>query len=104
MAGSVEDNGGDVVAAVHALRQDVAQLADAMSKLLQAQTHAAGVHIAEAVEDAGQKLTGAATDAGRRACATSSEIEASIERNPMTAVLIAFGVGMSFGLLSRSRG
>ena len=35
--------------------------------------------------------------------AASGEIEASIERNPFTAVLIAFGVGMWLGLISRPR-
>ena len=39
-----------------------------------------------------------------RARSASGEIEASIERNPLTAVLIAFGVGMWLGMMSRSRG
>ena len=95
---------GDVAADLAAIREDVARLADTISKLLQRQSQAAGVGVSEAVGDARDKIASTAGDARDLTRAASGEIEASIERNPLTAVLIAFGVGMWLGLISRPRG
>jgi hypothetical protein len=46
----------------------------------------------------------AAAAAQTRVCTASGEIQASIERNSLMAVVIAFGIGLSLGLLSRPRG
>ena len=94
---------GDLAADLAALREDVARLAETMNKLVQRQTEAAGAGVSEAVGDVKDKIANTAAEA-RDASTASGEIEASIERNPVTAVLIAFGVGMWLGLLSRSRG
>ena len=93
---------GDLAADLAALRQDVARLAATMSELVQHQKQAAGHRLSEAVGDARDRIASTAADAQDRVRAASHEVEASIERNPLTAVLIAFGVGMSLGLLSRS--
>jgi ElaB/YqjD/DUF883 family membrane-anchored ribosome-binding protein len=95
---------GDVAADLAAIREDVARLAETISKLLQRQTQAAGVGVSEAVGDAKDKVADTAAEARNLTRAASGEIEASIERNPLTAVLIAFGVGMWLGLMTRSRG
>ena len=70
---------GDFAADLAALRQDVAHLAETLGKLVQHQTQ-------------------------NRVRAASDEIEAGIRRNPLTAVLIAFGIGISVGIMNRSRG
>ena len=75
-----------------ALKEDIARLTETIRGLVQHQARAAGSRVAEAVSEA--------TD---RARAASGDIEAKVERNPLTAVLVAFGIGMSIGLLSRSR-
>ena len=54
-----------------------------------------------AVGSARQKLSDGASDAKDRLSGASSSLEASIERNPLTAVLIAMGAGLMIGLLSR---
>ena len=95
---------GDVAADLAAIREDVARLADTIGKLLQRQTGAAGAGVSEAVGDAKDKIANTAGEARDLTHAASGEIEASIERNPFTAVLIAFGVGMWLGLISRPRG
>jgi len=95
---------GDVAADLAAIREDVARLAETIGKLLQRETQAAGVGVSEAVGDAKDKVADTAAGARDFTRAASGEIEASIERNPLTAVLIAFGVGMWLGLMSRSRG
>ena len=63
-----------------------------------------GLRVSEAVGDAKDKVADTAAEARNLTRAASGEIEASIERNPLIAVLIAFGVGMSLGVFGRSRG
>jgi len=70
---------GDFAADLAALRQDVAHLAETLSKLVQHQTQ-------------------------DRVRAATSEIEAGIVHNPFTAVLIALGIGISLGMMNRPRG
>jgi ElaB/YqjD/DUF883 family membrane-anchored ribosome-binding protein len=79
MTKPADDGAGDLAADLAALRQDVAHLAETLSKLVQHQTQ-------------------------DRVRAASSEIEAGIVRNPFAAVLIAFGIGISLGMMNRSRG
>ena len=86
-----------------ALREDVARLADTMGTLLQHQTQAAGTRVSDAVGDLKDKIVDTAAGAQDRIRTAGSDVAASIERNPVTAMLIAFGIGMSLGMLSRSR-
>jgi ElaB/YqjD/DUF883 family membrane-anchored ribosome-binding protein len=104
MTRSAEDTPPDLAADLAALRRDVARLAETLSALVQQQTQAAGHRVSEAVGGARDRIASTAADAQNRVRAASGEIEAQIERNPLMAVLIALGVGVSLGLLSRSRG
>jgi ElaB/YqjD/DUF883 family membrane-anchored ribosome-binding protein len=104
MTKNVEGASGDLSADLTVLRQDVARLAETVHELLQHQTQAAGLRMSEVVGDARDKIASTAADAQSRVCAAGHEIGVSIERNPLTAVLIALGIGMSIGLISRSRG
>jgi len=104
MITSSERAAGDFAADLAALRQDVARLTETMSDLVQHRTQAAGRRVFEAVGDARERLAGTAADAQKGICAVSGAIGTGIARNPMTAVLIAFAVGLSLGLLRPSRG
>jgi ElaB/YqjD/DUF883 family membrane-anchored ribosome-binding protein len=104
MTKNAQGAAGDLTADLAALRQDVAHLAETMSQAVRHQTQAAGFRVSEAVGDARNKIASTAADTQNRVRAASREIEASIERNPLTAVLIAFGIGISRGIMSRSRG
>ncbi len=104
MTRNTESVAGEFTADLTALREDVASLADRMAKLVQHQTQSAGLRVSEAVDDATDKITSTAAKAQKTVCAAGREIESSIERNPLTSVLIAFGVGISLGLLNRLRG
>jgi len=104
MTKNPEGAAADFTADFAALRHDVARLAETMSELVRHQAQAAGVRVSEAVGDARDKIASTAADTQKRVGAASGEIEASIERNPLTAVLIAFGIGMSLGMMSRWRG
>ena len=74
-----------------------------LAKCCNIRTRSAGVGASEAVGDAKDKVADTAAGARDFTRAASGEIEASIERNPLTAVLIAFGVGMWLGMIGRSR-
>lgn len=103
MTNNVTDASGDITAELAALKRDVARLAETIGELAQHQTKAVGLRASDAVEDASDGIAGAAADAQKRVRSASGEIEASIERNPLTSVLIAFGIGMSLGVFGRSR-
>jgi len=104
MTTNAEATAGDFATDLASLRQDIARLADTMSTLVQHQKQAAGTRVFEAVEDARDKLASTAAGAQNRICAATGAIEAGIERHPLTAVLVALGVGASLGLLKPSRG
>jgi ElaB/YqjD/DUF883 family membrane-anchored ribosome-binding protein len=103
MSRSADDSPGDLAADLAALRRDVARLAETMSALVQQQTQAASHRMSETVGDVRDKIASTAADAQDRVRAAGGEIEACIERNPLLSVLIALGVGVSLGLLGRSR-
>lgn len=104
MAKSADEVTGDLTADMAALRQDIARLTETVSGLLQHRTQAASMAASDAVEGAKEALAGSAAFVQDRARAASGEIEASIGRHPLTAVMISFAIGMALGMISRSRG
>jgi len=104
MTDTVETAAENIAADLAALRRDIAGLAEAMSKLLQYQTQTAASRVSTVVGDATENVVRTADDARNRVCAASHDVGALIGRNPLTAVLVLFGVGISVGLLSRLRG
>ena len=93
----------DTTAYLAALRQDIARLSESVSALLQNPAPGVTQHVADAVEDAKAKISSAAADVKSRVNVAGGEIEASIERHPLTAMLISFGVGMALGVMTRAR-
>jgi ElaB/YqjD/DUF883 family membrane-anchored ribosome-binding protein len=102
MTENAEGTAGDFAVDLAALRQDVARLAETVSKLVQQQTQAADQRVSEAVGDAREKI--ASTEGQHRICAAASAIETCVGHHPLTSILIAFVVGMSLGPLIRSCG
>ena len=98
-----DGNAADFAADLAALRQEVAHLAGSVSDLVRSQTRAAGVRISEAVREAGNKLASTAACERNSVRVVRGEIEERIEHNPLMSVLIALAVGVSIGLISRSR-
>jgi ElaB/YqjD/DUF883 family membrane-anchored ribosome-binding protein len=72
-----------------------------MSELLRDQAASTGERVRAAAEDVRHNLSGSATDAEARIKPASAELEATIERNPITAVLVAIIAGLLLGLWSR---
>ncbi len=93
----------DTTVHLAALRQDIARLSESVSALLHNPAPGVAQHVSDAVDDAKAKLSSTAADVKSRVKVAGGEIEASIERNPLTAVMISFGVGVALGMMSRSR-
>lgn len=103
MTKSSEGTDADIAADLAALRQDVVRLSESIGALLQGQALGAARHVSDSVDDAKAKFSSAAADVQSRVTAAGGQIEATIERNPLTAMVISFGVGVALGMMSRSR-
>jgi ElaB/YqjD/DUF883 family membrane-anchored ribosome-binding protein len=103
MTKTTEGTFEDTTAHLAALRQDIARLSESVSALLQNPAPGVTQHVADAVEDAKAKFSSTAAEVKSRVNAAGGEIEASIERNPLTAIMISFGVGMALGMMTRAR-
>lgn len=99
----VEEATQDFTTDLAALRDDVAKLSSSVSDFIRSQTTATTNTVVDAVDNARQKISDTAGKAQDRVAGASSELEATIERNPLAAVLIAMVAGILVGLLSRGR-
>ncbi len=94
----------DLNADLVALRADIARLSDTVAAMVRGQADAAGAAVRGVVGDARDQLSQAASNAQDSAFGAAADLERRIERNPLTAVLIAAGIGMALGMMSKSRG
>jgi len=99
----LEEATEDFTADLTALRDDVAKLSSSVSEFIRSQTAATTNTAADAVDNARQKISDTASKAQDRVAGASTDLEATIERNPLAAVLIALVAGIFVGLLSRGR-
>lgn len=84
-----------------ALRDDVAKLNGAVAQLLRQQTGVAGEHVRGAIDEATDQLASSASAIKARAQAATSDLEVTITRNPVSAVLLSMMVGLLLGLWTR---
>ena len=102
------DKSGDATAAdfavdLAALRADIASLSETIAGLMRGRFNAAGAAVKGAVGDARDQLSQAASHAQDSAFGAAADLERRIERDPLTAVLIAAGIGMAIGMMTKSR-
>jgi ElaB/YqjD/DUF883 family membrane-anchored ribosome-binding protein len=100
---SNDDAAAELAANLASLKEDIARLTDTVSGLVRTQTDAAGTALREAMGGARDQFSQAAGQAQESAIGAIADLERRIEKNPLTAVLIAAGVGMIFGMMNRSR-
>lgn len=93
----------DITADLAALRHDVARLAEYVGAQVQGQAQGAARHVSDAVDDAKSRIASTAADVKSRVTTAGGQVEASIERNPLTAIVVSFGAGMALGMMVRSR-
>lgn len=99
----IEEASQDIAADLAALRQDVAKLTASVGELLRAEASATTNTVLGAVDSARRKLADGAAEAQGRVGAVGSDLEATIERNPLMAVLIAMVAGLLIGMFSRTQ-
>ena len=102
------DKSGDSAAAdfagdLAALRTDIANLSETIAELMSGRANATGAAVKGAAGDARDQLSQAAGSAQDRAFGVAADLERRIERDPLTAVLIAAGIGMAIGMTTKSR-
>ena len=100
---NVKEFGQKVTDDYTSLRSDIAKLSETVAALVSKQADVATARVSEAVDTARDVLTDQAGKAQDKMKSAGAELEASIERNPYSAVLIALGIGVALGLLNRSR-
>ncbi len=93
----------DLSADLAALREDVARLSDTLAGLVRNQTDAANATMRGVIDDARGQLSLAAGSIRAGALDKSADFERRIERNPVAAMLIAAGLVLAFGVISRTR-
>lgn len=103
MTKNSDSDAAEMIADLAALRADVARLAGTLGELAQHGKQAASSHFNDAVGEAQDKIASSAANAQTRFRAAGDDMEASIERNPLMAMAIAFGIGICFGMISRPR-
>lgn len=99
----VEEATQDFSADLAALRDDVTKLTSSVSEFIRSHTVATSSSVVDAVDNAKQKISDTASKAQDRVSETSADLESTIERNPLAAVLVAMVVGLMIGLVSRGR-
>jgi ElaB/YqjD/DUF883 family membrane-anchored ribosome-binding protein len=99
----IKDASQDFAEDFGALRDDVAKLTASVSELVRAQASTTTGTVMDAVKGAGQKVSDSATEAQDRLRGMGSDIEATIERNPLAAVLTALFAGVLIGMVSGAR-
>ena len=99
----VEKVSQDFTAELASLRDDVAKLNSSLSGFIRTHSAATTNTVFDAVDNARQKISDTASKAQDRVAGASTDLETTIERNPLVAVLIAMVAGILVGLLSRGR-
>lgn len=99
----VEVASQDFTADLASLRDDVAKLSSSLSEFIRIHPGATTNTVSDVVDNARHKISGAASKAQDRVTGATTDLQATIERNPLAAVLIALGAGIFVGMLSRGR-
>jgi ElaB/YqjD/DUF883 family membrane-anchored ribosome-binding protein len=87
---------------LNALRNDISNLATTVSDIVKAQTASAASQVKGAATDAAATGARMAAQASQSIRSSSAELESYVERNPWNSILIAGGIGLVLGMISRS--
>ena len=111
---SVSENWERLTDRLEQLRKDFAEINSAAGDLAKAGASEGRDRLLGEIDDMSQRLKSLAAEmdargrdtvrrAGEQATLLGSEIEGTINRNPMTSVLVALGLGFVIGMASRGR-
>jgi ElaB/YqjD/DUF883 family membrane-anchored ribosome-binding protein len=99
----VKEASQDFAADLVALRDEITKLTASVSELARAQVSTTTSTAFDAVDGARQGFSDSAAEAQTRPRGVGSDIEATIERNPLVAVLTALSAGLLIGMMSSTR-
>lgn len=97
------DTGSRFDSDLKALRDDISSLTASVGDLVKSQASTARSTVLGVMDDARGKVTDTAYDARDRVASAASDLETTIERNPLLAVTAALVAGLFVGVLSRPR-
>jgi ElaB/YqjD/DUF883 family membrane-anchored ribosome-binding protein len=93
----------DFAAELADLRDEITKLTASVTDIARKQASAATSTVLGTVEGARQKFSDGAAEAQNRLRGMGSDLEATIERNPLAAVLTALSAGLLIGMISGAR-
>ena len=93
----------DFAAELADLRDNITKLTASVTDIARKQASEATSTVFDSVEGARQKFSDGAAEAQNRLRGMGSDIEATIERNPLAAVLTALSAGLLIGMISGAR-
>lgn len=85
------------------LRAEVSRLSEVIANRARSEADSAGQMISDTMADLGKRSKEVAAVARDKVQETGFEVEDAISRNPWGAVMIAGGIGLVLGMLSRQR-
>lgn len=108
------DAADDVSDDLRQLREDIAKLSETVALIATSRGSAAASAVSEGVRAVRDNVYATAADAGRagadiagsakqHATSFACDVEDTVRRNPLGAVLTSLGVGILIGMMSRSR-
>jgi ElaB/YqjD/DUF883 family membrane-anchored ribosome-binding protein len=111
---SVSENWEKLTDRLERLREDLSEINSAAGDLARSGVSEGRDRIQSEIEDMQKRIAdltadlesrgrGAARQAGEKASALGQELEGTINRNPIAAILIAVGLGFVIGMASRGR-
>lgn len=92
----------DFTADLATLRDDIAKLTGTVTQLLRSRANTATDQVYSSYAQTRDQLGNRAAEARDQLGSLSSEVESKIERNPLSAVLVAALAGLLLGLFSRA--
>lgn len=92
----------DFAADLATLRDDIAKLTGTVSQLLRTRANTASDQVYNSYAETRDHIGNRAAEARDQLGSLGSEVESRIERNPLSAVLIAALAGLLLGLFSRA--
>jgi len=92
----------DIAADLADLRSAIASLGESIAVLMSGRANAAGTAVRGVAGDARDQHSHATGHAQDGALGAAADLGRRIERDPLTAVLIAAGLGMAIGTMTKS--
>ena len=103
MSRNIDSLGDNLAADLAAVRKEVTRLVDVVGDITRERADEAGARVSGMLDDVRGRIANGADDARGRLRSLNGDVVATVEQHPMAALLIAFGVGVSLGLMARRR-